>query len=133
MVSRQSGHFFFGPRGYDHVNEATHDHKEEIKVGYNLRRKVVLVSIWALSPVVVYFDRSVFGLLEAGDGFGDYLHNVGLVWIATGLGGLLFRVSHLIFIKDVMTGLGWMFKIITDLKINRPVPIQLSARPSVRR
>ena len=36
MVSRQSGHFFFEPKGYDEVNRATHEHKEEIKVGYNL-------------------------------------------------------------------------------------------------
>src|SRR5829696_8298156 len=42
MTARQSGHFFFEPKGYDHVNQATHQHKEEIKVGYNLRRKVLL-------------------------------------------------------------------------------------------
>ena len=36
MVSRQVGHFFFEPKGYDHVNRATHEHKEDIKVGYNL-------------------------------------------------------------------------------------------------
>jgi hypothetical protein len=33
MASRQSGHFFFEPKGYDNVNDATHEHKEEIKVG----------------------------------------------------------------------------------------------------
>ena len=38
MTTRQAGHFFFEPRGYDHVNDATHEHKEEIKVGYNLQR-----------------------------------------------------------------------------------------------
>jgi hypothetical protein len=48
MTSRQAGHFFFEPLGYDHVNEATNEFKEEIKVGYNLRRKVVLLSVWAL-------------------------------------------------------------------------------------
>src|SRR6187397_3632048 len=53
MTSRQAGHFFFEPKGYDHVNEATHEHKEEIKVGYNLNRKIVLMSIWALSPLVL--------------------------------------------------------------------------------
>src|SRR5215831_11404047 len=42
MVSRQSGHFFFEPKGYDEVNRATHAHKEAIKVGYNLKRKVIL-------------------------------------------------------------------------------------------
>src|SRR5262249_39294972 len=50
MTSRQIGHFFFEPKGYDEVNQATHKYKEEVKVGYNLRRKVVLMTIWALSP-----------------------------------------------------------------------------------
>ena len=62
MTSRQAGHFFFEPRGYDEINQATHEHKEEIKVGYNLRRKVVLMTIWALVPVVLYINPSVLGL-----------------------------------------------------------------------
>src|ERR1700712_739462 len=41
MTSRQAGHFFFEPKHYDVINKASHEHKEEIKVGYNLRRKVV--------------------------------------------------------------------------------------------
>ena len=59
MTSRQAGHFFFEPRGYDHINQASHEHKEDIKVGYNLRRKVVLMTIWALSPVVLYADPTL--------------------------------------------------------------------------
>ena len=47
MTTRQSGHFFFEPLGYDHVNQVTNDYKEAVKVGYNLRRKVVLIAIWA--------------------------------------------------------------------------------------
>src|SRR5690606_35446304 len=50
MTSRQAGHFFFEPRDYDHVNRATHEYKEEIKVGYNLARKVVLMGLWLLCP-----------------------------------------------------------------------------------
>jgi hypothetical protein len=46
MVSRQIGHFYFEPKGYDEVNQATHEHKEDIKVGYNLGRKIVLLGIW---------------------------------------------------------------------------------------
>ena len=42
MTTRQSGHFFFEPLGYDEINQATQEHKEEIKVGYNLNRKIVL-------------------------------------------------------------------------------------------
>ena len=57
MVSRQAGHFFFEPKGYDEVNHATHEHKEDIKVGYNLRRKVVLLAIWALSRCVLWMTR----------------------------------------------------------------------------
>jgi len=34
MVTRQSGHFFFEPKGYDEANHVTHEHKEAIKVGY---------------------------------------------------------------------------------------------------
>ena len=54
MTTRQSGHFFFEPKGYDEVNKATHEYKEQIKVGYNLNRKVVLLSIWAAIPLLVW-------------------------------------------------------------------------------
>ena len=30
MATRQSGHFFFEPLGYDQVNQATNEHKEAI-------------------------------------------------------------------------------------------------------
>src|ERR1700678_2585940 len=54
MPSRQIGHFFFEPRGYDDVNQASHAYKEQVKVGYNLRRKAVLMSIWILSPLLLF-------------------------------------------------------------------------------
>ena len=44
MCIRQVGHFFFEPKGYDEMNQATHEYKEKVKVGYNLRRKVILHS-----------------------------------------------------------------------------------------
>ena len=68
MVSRQVGHFFFEPKGYDEVNQATHEHKEDIKVGYNLRRKVVLLSLWALSPLVLWLDPTLFGIFPHAGG-----------------------------------------------------------------
>ncbi len=114
MVSRQAGHFFFEPKGYDMVNQATHEHKEDIKVGYNLRRKIVLLTIWALSPAVLWLDPTLFGLLRAPATGVEFVHHVGLLWLAVGLGGLLFRTIHLMFIKDVQTGLVWITKIITD-------------------
>ena len=38
MTSRQAGHFFFEPLGYDEINQASNAYKEVIKVGDNLRR-----------------------------------------------------------------------------------------------
>ena len=114
MTTRQAGHFFFEPRGYDHVNQATHDHKEEIKVGYNLRRKVVLMSVWAAAPVVLWLAPSLTGLIEPAADFSGYVHDVGMAWLALGVGGLLFRTLHLFFLYDVRTGLVWVTKIITD-------------------
>ena len=114
MTSRQAGHFFFEPRGYDHLNHATHEHKEDIKVGYNLRRKVVLMTIWAASPVILYFDPTLFGLFKPWASTADFVRQVAKIWLVVGIGGLLFRTVHLFFIKDVETGLVWMTKIITD-------------------
>lgn len=114
MTSRQAGHFFFEPKGYDEVNQATHEHKEDIKVGYNLRRKIVLMAIWALSPLVLWMEPALFGLLEPHTNSQSFIHNTGLMWLAIGVGGLLFRTVHLFFIKDVMSGLVWMSKILTD-------------------
>jgi hypothetical protein len=114
MVSRQAGHFFFEPKGYDTVNQATHEHKEDIKVGYNLRRKVVLLTIWALSPLVLWLDPTFFGVFRVAASPAEFINHVGQLWLAVGLGGLIFRTVHLMFIKDVQTGLVWITKIITD-------------------
>jgi len=114
MTSRQAGHFFFEPRGYDHVNQATDEHKEEIKIGYNIRRKIVLLAIWALVPVVLWLDPSLFGLIVPANGLMEFLNDVGLSWLALGVAGLLFRVLQLWVQKDLMTGLVWALKIVTD-------------------
>ena len=72
MTSRQIGHFFFEPREYDVVNQATHEYKEEIKVGYNLRRKAVLLTIWALSPLPLLLDPTFFGFFEPHANFTEF-------------------------------------------------------------
>ena len=114
MTSRQSGHFFFEPRGFDHVNQATHEHKEDIKVGYNLRRKIVLMALWALAPVILYFSPEFLGLLAPQTAQQGFIRSLGIVWLYIGIGGLVFRTVHLFFIRDVATGLVWASKIITD-------------------
>jgi hypothetical protein len=129
MTSRQIGHFFFEPRDYDELNQATHEYKEEIKVGYNLQRKVVLMSIWALSPLVLYLDPTLFGLFKPHAGAAEFLNHMALVWLAVGAGGLLFRTVQLFIIKDVQTGLVWATKILTDpfhdIKLYHKAPFAL--------
>ena len=130
MTARQSGHFFFEPKGYDHVNKATHEYKEAIKVGYNLRRKVLLYVVWAIAPLPLVVDATFFGLFSAPLGAIDYLHHVAMIWLVVGIGGLLFRTVHLFFLRGVQTGLVWMLKILTDpfhdLKLYWKAPLALA-------
>jgi hypothetical protein len=114
MTSRQIGHLVFEPKDYDVVNQATHDYKEAIKVGYNLRRKIVLMSIWAVSPLVLYLNPTLLGFIPAHTTWTGFARHLGYIWLALGAGGLLFRGIHLFVLKDVQTGLVWMTKIITD-------------------
>lgn len=114
MTSRQAGHFFFEPKGYDEANQATHEHKEEIKVGYNLHRKIVLMVIWALSPLLLVINPTLFGIFDAAGNIDQFLNNVGLMWLAVGVGGLLFRTIHLFFLQGFMAGIAWATKIMTD-------------------
>ena len=114
MTSRQAGHFFFEPLGYDEVNQATQAFKENIKVGYNLQRKVVLLSVWALLPLGIFMNPGLFGLLPTHEDFYGLLRAVGYAWLFLGAGALLFRTLHLFILQDVQTGLVWMTKIVTD-------------------
>ena len=114
MTSRQAGHFFFEPKGYDHVNQATHEYKEDIKVGYNLRRKVVLMLLWVAVPVLLWVETDLFGLITPASSIEGWLHRVGMAWLALGAAALLMRTVHLFFLQGVTAGLAWMTKILTD-------------------
>lgn len=129
MVARQSGHFFFEPLGYDHVNQASNAFKEEIKVGYNLQRKVVLLSLWVMLPLVIYYFPGLFEVVPKHENLTEFLYAVGYAWLFLGVGGLLFRTIHLCFLKDIQTGLVWMTKILTDpfhdVYLYHKAPLQL--------
>ncbi|WP_332741209.1 hypothetical protein [Hydrogenophaga sp.] len=129
MVSRQAGHFFFEPKGYDEINQATHAYKEAVKVGYNLQRKVVLMLIWAASPLLLVAQPDLFGLMEPHTDWLGLAHNVGWMWLWVGVGGLAFRVMQLWVLKDLRTGLVWASKIVTDpfhdIKLYHRAPLQL--------
>ena len=64
MLLRQAGHFFFEPKGFDEVNQTTHEYKESVKPGYNLKRKVMLLAIWAGGSIALYLEPSLWGLLS---------------------------------------------------------------------
>jgi len=129
MGLRQSGHFFFEPQEYDEVNQASHEYKEEIKVGYNLKRKIILIAIWFSSPLLVLFSPDLFGTVAAYTDIYTFAYNVSIVWIAIGGAGLVFRTIHLFFLKGVQSGLVWCTKIITDpyhdIKIYHKSPLHL--------
>jgi hypothetical protein len=114
MTTRQAGHFFFEPRGYDHVNDASDEHKEAIKVGYNIQRKVVLMAAWALIPAVLWFAPSLGGLIEPASDVRGWLHDVGIAWLALGVAGLMLRMGQLWLQDDLVAALAWGTKIVTD-------------------
>lgn len=114
MVTRQIGHFFFEPDGYDNVNRATHEYKESVKVGYNLKRKVVLLSVWAISPLLLLADPTFMGQFEPHQNSSDFVRHMATIWLWLGVGGLLLRTVHLFYLRDVQTGLVWLTKILTD-------------------
>ncbi len=126
MVLRQTGHFFFEPKSYDEVNKTTHNYKESVKVGYNLQRKVVLLSLWALVPVVLFFEPTFFGIFTATttttttttttdiSDISGFVNNMAMVWLVVGLGAIVFRTVHLFKLMGVQSGFVWFTKIATD-------------------
>jgi hypothetical protein len=129
MPSRQIGHFFFEPKGYDEANQATHEHKEQIKVGYNLHRKAILLSIWALCPLLLLLDPTIGGMLQAAGDWEGFARNTAIVWLSVAGGALIFRTVQLFFLRDVQTGLVWLIKILSDpfhdVTLYYKVPIQV--------
>ncbi len=114
MVTRQSGHIFFEPRGHDTVHDVSYEYKESIKAGYNMRRKGVLIAIWLCIPVLLAISPSLFGLIEPAPGHSGWVHDLGLLWLALGVAGLLFRAVHLSLLRGPSWGLAWTVKILTD-------------------
>ena len=59
----------------------------------------------------------------------DFVRHVAEIWLAIGIGGVLFRTVHLFFLKDVQTGLVWATKILTDpfhdIKLYHKAPLAL--------
>ncbi|OAF11843.1 hypothetical protein AYJ54_07690 [Bradyrhizobium centrolobii] len=114
MLTRQTGHFFFEPNGYDAVNDVSNEYKEAVKVGYNQTRKIILLIVWGSTPLVLYAVPTLFGLFDPPTGRLDFINDVGAVWLAIGIGGGIIRMIQLFMTRDVTTGLVWVFKVLTD-------------------
>jgi hypothetical protein len=114
MWSRQIGHFFFEPKGYDQVNQASFAHKEQIKVGYNLQRKVILFVAWLAVPVALRLSPSLFGLVTPWSDWPSYLRELGILWLGLAGAGLLSRTIYLCVFRNFQTGAVWFTKILTD-------------------
>ena len=114
MLTRQTGHFFFEPNGYDAVNHATNEYKEAIKVGYNQKRKIVLLIVWGLVPVILFVYPTLFGMFTPPVDRLGFVRHVGLVWLFVGIGGGLFRMTQLFVTRNVATGVIWALKVLTD-------------------
>lgn len=129
MVLRQIGHFFFEPKTFDEINGVSHEYKESVKVGYNLRRKVVLLSIWVAIPIALYIQSDLWGLLSVEQAARGLLYNTSVAWFMVGVGAVLFRTVHLFFLMGVQSGLVWATKILTDpfhdIYIYHKAPIHL--------
>lgn len=129
MVTRQAGHFFFEPRGFDEVNQVSDEFKEAVKVGYNIRRKVVLMASWAAVPLLLWLSPSLLGVIEPADDLVAYAHDVGMAWFFLGVSGLLYRMLQLTLQQRLATALTWAAKIITDpfhdIVLYRSAPLHL--------
>ena len=114
MTTRQAGHFFFEPKDYDTYNQATQEHKEEIKIGYNLKRKRVLIACWLAVPLLAYFDAALFNFVMPDAAPDTLLDRIGWGWLWLGVAAVVFRMIQLTAIQSRRVALVWCIKILTD-------------------
>jgi hypothetical protein len=114
MTTRQAGHFFFEPKDYDTYNQATQEYKEEIKIGYNLKRKRVLMACFVLIPILAYFDLEFMNYLVPHQDTETFLNRVGIGWLWLGVAAVLFRMIQLTAIQSRRVAITWCIKILTD-------------------
>jgi len=114
MTTRQIGHFFFEPDGYDEYNQATFEYKEKIKIGFNLNRKRVLLAVWLSVPALAFIDAANFNLIMPDTSPDTLFNRIGWGWLWLGVAGVVFRMIQLIIKDSVRTAITWCIKIITD-------------------
>lgn len=129
MGTRQAGHFFFEPDGFDEVNNVTNQYKEDVKVGYNLNRKKVLIAICVAVPLLSVWMPSAITWMVPQEYEDSALRMTGIAWLYLGITGVAFRMMQLLWIDGWIASLSWGFKIITDpfhdIKLYYKSPIYL--------
>jgi hypothetical protein len=76
---------------------------------------VILHVIWAAAPLILLVSPTFFGAFAAPHAnFGEYLNHVATLWLWVAGGALVGRTIQLFFIRDVLTGVVWFTKILTD-------------------
>lgn len=121
MVPRQIGHFVFEPHDYDTVNDIDDNRKESIKVGFNLNKKVWLISFWIIMSAMAYLSPTLFGLVDAYTNQAEFLDHLALTWAFVAVVGFMFRGIQLMITHSFTTGFVWWVKIITEPLHNLPV------------
>jgi len=114
MVTRQTGHYVFGPARYDHINHISNEHKEQVKVGFNQRRKTLLIAIVLAAPLTLQFDPSLFGLIEPHVDWHAFAERVAITWLILAAIAVGARCTQLCVTRSALTGFVWVFKIATD-------------------
>ena len=96
---------------------------------------MVLLSLWACSPLLLWADPTLFGVFARSDS-GLFVRHVSELWLALGFGALLFRCVQLYFQQDLQTSLVWLTKIVTDpfhdIKLYYRAPLYLLRGELVR-
>jgi hypothetical protein len=92
-------------------------------------RKIVLMSIWAFSPLLLYFYPTLFGIFGSHADNVRFTQKVAAIWLFIAAAGVIYRTVQLFYVKDVQTGLAWATKILTDpfhdIKLYHMAPLYL--------
>ena len=121
MIPRQIGHFFFEPHDYDQINQISDTEKENIKVGYNLHRKVILLSIWVGSVVFAYLSPSLLGFVSAYSGPAELMDHIAILWFLIAVAAILLRMMQIFKEHGIQSGVVWVVKILTEPFTNLPL------------
>lgn len=114
MVTRQTGHYVFEPDHYDTINDISNERKETIKVGFNQKRKTILIAAVVGAPLLLTFDPTLFGAFTAHADFMELANHVAVIWLGLAVTAIVARSVQLCVTRSVLTGIVWVLKIATD-------------------